>query len=78
VVVQEEEGIDLVDEAAGQRALRDEVADIVAHRGVQAVDGSCGHGEVLLWFVGPNDTPKATCRAHTPVLDFLRFCNHRV
>ena len=75
VVVEEEEGIDLVDEAAGQRTLRDEVADIVARRGMEAVDtaGSHGGAPVMRW---SSRYPKPRRRAHTPVLDFLRFCNH--
>jgi hypothetical protein len=43
VVVQEQEGIDLVDEVVGQRPLGDQVADVVAHRRVQPLDGSVAH-----------------------------------
>ena len=47
VVVEEQERIELFEVRVGQRALGQQVADIVAHCGVQAPDGFVAHAVVL-------------------------------
>jgi hypothetical protein len=53
VVVQEQEGIDLVQAGAGHRTAGGQVADVVAMGGVQAKDGTgLGHSLHIGWRIG--------------------------
>jgi hypothetical protein len=52
VVVQEQEGIELVEQVVRQWPLRDQVADVVAYRRVQPLDGSVAHALLFSIVVG--------------------------
>ena len=62
VMVEEEKRIDLLEARAGQRPPRDEIADVVAVRGMEGDDGAGGHGAILERAYAPQIAPAPALR----------------